>query len=96
MCVRRKPQPLGNEIHNICCGLTSILWRSWTVEDKDGPQQLGRKECNELGNKISLMFRIFRPIFGSRKAVVLDSGFYFCKMYYRTRGQSCLCGSYDQ
>ena len=27
MCVGRKPYPLGNERHTICCALTTILWR---------------------------------------------------------------------
>ena len=27
ICVGRKPHPFGNEIHTVCCGLTSILRR---------------------------------------------------------------------
>ena len=49
MCVGSKPHTLGNKIHTICCGLTSLLWRAQIVEDKNFPQQLGQKEYNELG-----------------------------------------------
>ena len=38
MRVGCKPHPFGNEIHTICCGLTSILWRSQIVEGKNRPQ----------------------------------------------------------
>ena len=82
MCVGRKHHPLGNERHTICCGLTYILWRSHTVEGKDCPGPLGQKEYNKLWKMVSLMLRIYRPIFGSRKAVVLDSGFCVTKGVY--------------
>ena len=31
MCVGRNLNPFGNERHNICCGLTFILWREHIV-----------------------------------------------------------------
>ena len=37
MCVGRKPHPSGKEMHTICCGLTSILWRDQILEGKDRP-----------------------------------------------------------
>ena len=43
MCIGRKPHPLGNESHTICCCLASILRRSQIAEGKDHPQQLGQK-----------------------------------------------------
>ena len=79
MCVGHKPHTFGNEGHTICCGLISILWRYQIVEDKDRTGTLGKKEYNELGKKVRLMLRICRPIFGSGKAVVLDSGFFVAK-----------------
>ena len=57
------------------CGSISTLWRAQIVEVKDRPGPLGQKEYNELGKAVSLMLRMCRPIFGSGKAVVLDSGF---------------------
>ena len=43
MYVRRKPHPSGNEMHTICCGLTSIVWIAQISEGKDRPQQIGKK-----------------------------------------------------
>ena len=55
MCVGRKPHTFGNKRHNICCSLTSILWRSQIGEGKYLPQPLGQKEYNEFGKTVSLM-----------------------------------------
>ena len=44
MCVGNEPHHFSNERHNICCGLTSILWKSRIVEGKDHPRTLGQKE----------------------------------------------------
>lgn len=79
MCVGRKPHPFGNERHTICCGLTTILWRSQIVEGKDRPRQLPRREFEELGKTVGLMLRMCQPLFGSGKAVVMDSGFCVAK-----------------
>ena len=73
MCDGHKPHPFGNERYTICCGFTSILCIYQKLEVKDLPKQLGQKEYNELGKMVSLMLRMCRPIFGSGKAVVLDS-----------------------
>ena len=79
MFVGSKPHPFGNEMHTICCGLLSILWRSQIVEVKYRLQPLGQKEYNELGKTVSLMLRMYIPIFGSGEVVLLDSGFCFTK-----------------
>ena len=57
MCVGRKPRPFGNEIHAICCIITSIFCRSRIVEGKDRPEQLGQKEYNKFRKTVSLMLR---------------------------------------
>ena len=44
MCVGRKPQPFGNKMHSVCCGLTSILWRAQITESKYLPQNLVQKD----------------------------------------------------
>ena len=53
MCVGRKPHPFVNERNTICCGLTSILWRSQIVERRDRPGLIGQKEYNKLGKTSS-------------------------------------------
>ena len=45
------------------------------MEGKDRPRPLGKKEYNELGKTVSLILRMYRPIFGSGKDVVLGSLF---------------------
>ena len=37
MCVGSKPHTFGNERHTICCGLTSIFWRSHIEGGKYSP-----------------------------------------------------------
>ena len=75
MCIGRKPPPFGNERDTICCDLTYILWISHIVEGKDHHQQLVKKEYSELGRTASLMLKKCKPIFGTGKAVILESGF---------------------
>ena len=82
MCVGRKPHPYGNERHMILCGLTSILWGAHIVEGKYRSSQIGEKQNQELGNMVGLMLRMFKPIVGSVKAVVFDSGFFVAKGFF--------------
>ena len=58
----------------MCCGLTYILLRSHVLEIKDFPQQLGQNEYSESSKTLALILSICRLIFGSGKAVFLDSG----------------------
>ena len=55
------------------------MLRAQIAEEKDLHQPLGQKEYNELGKTVSLMLRVYRPIFGSGKDFVLDSGFCVAK-----------------
>ena len=48
------------------------------MEGKDHPQQLGKKYA-EFREKVSLMLRVSKLIFGTGAAVVLDSGFCVAK-----------------
>ena len=93
MCVGHKPNSFGNENHSICCGLTSILWRSKIVESKYGPRPLGQKEYKKLGKTERLMSRRCRPIFGSGKAVVLDSGFIVAKGITQIKAKDVYAGA---
>ena len=79
MCVGRKPHPFGNEQHTICCALTSIMWITQTMDNKDRPNQLGKKKWENLGKTVDLMLRMCEPIFSTGKCVVLDSGFCLSK-----------------
>ena len=49
------------------------------MEGKDIPWPLGQKEYNDLGKRVIVMLMMCRPIFGSWKDVVLDSGFFVAK-----------------
>ena len=75
MCAGRKTNPFGNERHNICCALTSILWKEQIVEGKDRPTQLGKKKWEDLGKNVGLMLQMCEPIFSNGKCVVLGSEF---------------------
>ena len=55
----------------VFCGSMYILWRYQIVEGKYRPWRIGK--YNKLGEMVSLMLRVCRPIFGSGKAVFLDS-----------------------
>ena len=79
MTIGRKPHPFSNERHVIGFGLMSILQIACIVEGKYCPQQIGKKEYNQLGKMLSLMLSMCRPIFGSSKAVVLNIGFLVVK-----------------
>ena len=76
MFVPRKPWPMGNEYHSICCALSGIMYWIELVEGKDRPPELGLPEHSSSGGKtVGLMLRMCQSIFHSGKLVVLDSGF---------------------
>ena len=45
------------------------------MEDKDRPTQLSDKKMSELGSTVGIMLKICEQMFGTGKAVVIDSGF---------------------
>ena len=75
MCVPRKPWPLDNEYHTIACGNSGLLYQMEIVEGKDAPTRAPAKQFAELGKTVGLLLRLTKPIWGSSKALVLDSGF---------------------
>eukprot|EP00934_Nitzschia_sp_Nitz4_P007490 Nitzschia sp. Nitz4//scaffold526_size3785//2112//3756//NITZ4_009261-RA/size3785-processed-gene-0.3-mRNA-1//1//CDS//3329553959//7480//frame0 len=75
MCVPRKPWPLGNEYHSIACSESGLMYAIELVEGRDEPRQQPAKEFHELGKTVSLLLRLTRPLWGSSKLVILDSGF---------------------
>ena len=86
MFVPRKPHPFGNEYHSVCCGETSIMWGIEIVEGKDSPPQRPR-DPNEtaVGKTAALLLRMLKPIFGTAKVVILDSGFCVLKALLKLR-----------
>jgi hypothetical protein len=75
MVVPRKPWPIGNEYHTIACGVSGILYAMEIVEGADEPRQRPRKEFENLGKTVGLLLRLTKSLWGTGKALVLDSGF---------------------
>ena len=75
MFVPRKPWKFGNEYHDAGCGLSDIIWQVDLREGKDHLAHLGKKEFNELGSTVGTLFRLSKPVHGTGKIFVLESGF---------------------
>ena len=72
----RKPWPFGNEYHTICCGLTGILFSLELVEGKTRPKDMRKPEYDDRGGPtVGLLLRLTKSMWGTGRAVVLDSGF---------------------
>ena len=57
--VPRKPHPMGNEYHSICCGLSGIMFAIELVEGKDSPKELkNSKPFDNLGKTAGLLLRL--------------------------------------
>jgi hypothetical protein len=76
MFVPRKPHPLGNEYHTLCCGLCGIMFAIEFVEGKDWPRQLqpGAKYL-EHGKTTGLLLQLTDSIAHSGRVVIMDIGF---------------------
>jgi hypothetical protein len=74
MYVPRKPHPVGNEYHSICCGESGIMYAIEIVEGKDKPVNKVY-EYGELGTTASLLLRLTKSIWFTGKVIILDSGF---------------------
>jgi Transposase IS4 len=75
MFVPRKPHPMGNEYHSICCGLSGVMYAIELVEGKDRPRQLPPPKYNEYGKTTGLLLRLTDSIAHSGRVVIMDSGF---------------------
>jgi hypothetical protein len=71
--IARKPQGVGLEIRNICCGETGILLRLELQEGKDKMRTLEHSAA--LGSGTSSTVRLCLPWQGTRRVVVGDSAF---------------------
>ena len=67
MCAGRKPYRFGNERHNICCGITLILWMAKITEGRDILAQLGPKLHSEIVRTIGIMLQMCESIFNMGK-----------------------------
>ena len=74
MVVKRKPTPLGNEYHTICCGDTAIMFKMELVEGKKTPSQVP-VEFGDLSPTTGLVLRMTKPLFSSGRVVIMDSAF---------------------
>ena len=78
MFVPRKPHPIGNEYHSICCSISGIMYQVELVEGKDRPKEIQKVEFEEKGKTSGLFLRLCKPLFGTGKVVILDSGLCAC------------------
>jgi hypothetical protein len=62
MFVPRKPHPMGNEYHSICCGISGIMYAIELVEGKDRPRELPPKKHHEKGRTAGLLLRLTESI----------------------------------
>ena len=75
MFVPRKPWAFGNEYHDARCADSDIIWALELCEGKDCPTQLNNKKFDELGKTIGMLLHLTKPVWGSGKIFILDSGF---------------------
>lgn len=75
MFVPRKPHPMGNEYHTLCCGISGIMYAIELVEGKDRPRQLPAPKFSEHGKTPGLLLRLTECIHHSGRVVIMDSGF---------------------
>ena len=76
MCVPRKPWPVENEYHSICCCLSGIMYAAELVEGKDRPKEKPPEKNTDVcksGVMASLLLRLYESIFRIGMVVILDS-----------------------
>ena len=79
MCIHHKPWKFSNEYHDAGCAMSDVIWQLDLCEGKDCPQHMGKKEYDKLGASVGTLLRLTKPVHGSGKVFVLDSGFYVLK-----------------
>jgi hypothetical protein len=75
MFVIQKPWPFGNEYHSICCGQSGVMFGVEIVEGKNTPRKRPPKEFKNIGKTEGLLLCYTKPLWGTAKMEVLDSGF---------------------
>ena len=75
MFLPRKPHPMGNEYHSICCRVSGIMYAIELVQGKDRPPQIPAEKFSEHGKTAGLPLRLTESIHHSGRVVIMDSGF---------------------
>ena len=75
MFVVQNSHTFVKEIHTICCGVDSILWREKKIEEKDIMAQMCPKLHQELGITVGIVIWMCKHLFYMFKYVVIDSWF---------------------
>ena len=78
MCVPRKPWPLGNKYHSICCCVSKLIYTVELVEDKDCTKDVTQEFTDNPKFRAitSPLLRLCKFIFNIGMVVILDSGFW--------------------
>jgi hypothetical protein len=101
MCVPRKPRPFGNKYHTIADGDQGkpILFQIKLVKEKDRPKKADGtwafpSEFDRLQKTTKTMLEMTKPLCGTGKVVVVDSGFCIRDGVWwlaTTKGFTCKC-----
>ena len=75
MYVPRMLWKFGNEYHNVGCALSDDIWQVDLREGTDHSAHLGKKEYDKLRSAVGTLLHLTKPIHGTDKVFVLDSGF---------------------
>jgi hypothetical protein len=79
VCVKRKPEPMGNCLHSNADVITKILFMLILQEGRDRPPHFPPEEFSNLfpdGGKCGpLMLQLSKPLFGTGSVVIHDAGF---------------------
>jgi hypothetical protein len=75
MLVPRKPHPMGNEYHSLCCGPSGIMYAIELVEGKDRPREVPPPKLSQFGKTAGLLLCLTDSIHHSGRVVIMDSGF---------------------
>ena len=89
MFVPCKPWKFGNEYHDTGCGLSNITWQVDLCEGKDCPAHLGKKKFNDLGSTIGTLLHFSKPVHGTGKIFILDSGFCVFQSLIKLKKRGC-------
>ena len=57
------------------CGLSNIIWQVDLHEGNNCKAHLGKKEFDNLGSTIGTLLHLSKPVHGTGKIFILDSGF---------------------
>ena len=89
MFVPCKPWKFGNEYHDVGCRLSNIIWQVDLCEGKDCPAHLGKKEFDDLGSTIGTLLHLSKPVHGTGKIFILDSGFCVLQGLIKLKKRGC-------